>query len=245
MSYADKSTSELFAILFSGDYEDPHGELCEEGASAALRELVRREEALAHAEHFLSSLVPLQRSRALDVLARDSSKRDLAIPFVADPDPDVVESAVYALGSWHGHPPHAALLAAKNHPNRDVRLGVARGLTLSDLPEAPSVLAELMKDPDGEVRNWSTFTLGMQPQLDSPQIREALRECLSDSLKDVRDEAIWGLARRRDPEGLRWLLYRLESNSFSRGDEDAAVEILELRDADVDELCDGLRALLG
>jgi hypothetical protein len=35
MSYAGKSTPELFEILFSGEYEDPHGDLQEEGPSEA------------------------------------------------------------------------------------------------------------------------------------------------------------------------------------------------------------------
>lgn len=245
MSYVDKSTPELFEILFSGEYEDPKGELLEQGPSAALRELKERKDAAEFAKHFLSSVVATQRARSLDVLARFGAHRERAVPFLKDPEPAVVESAVYALGTWHGNPAHPALLDAKDHPSPDVRLGVARGLVSSDLPETPSVLTQLMKDSDDEVRNWSTFTLGQQLQYDSIEMREALRECLSDAVRAVRDEAIWGLARRRDSQGLRWLLYRLESGSWSRGDEDTANDVLGLRNADPEDLCDGLRQLLG
>jgi HEAT repeat protein len=137
------------------------------------------------------------------------------------------------------------MLSAKDHPSPDVRLGVARGLIPGDLPETPAVLLLLMKDPDDEVRNWATFSLGQQTQYDSPEIRSALRECLNDTFEDVREEAIWGLALRRDSQGLQALLYRFESDSWCNGDENAACDILGLRDANVDELCDGLRALLG
>ncbi len=244
MSYADKSTPELFEILFTGEYEDPAGDLLVVGPSAALRQLKDREDAPELAEHFLSSVVPTQRARSLDVLARHGSHRELAIAYLKDLDPTVVESAVYALGSWHGNPVHPAILAVRSHSSPDVRLGLAKGLQ-SDMPETPRVLMQLMKDSDENVRDWATFTLGIQTQYDSQEIREVIRARLQDNFEDARDEAVWALALRRDPQGLRLLLNRLEADHYKSGDESTACNVLDLPDADVDDLCDGLRALLG
>jgi hypothetical protein len=46
-------------------------------------------------------------------------------------------------------------------------------------------------------------------EADSEEVRGALRARLGDSFEDVRLEAIWGLARRRDAEWLAILRARL------------------------------------
>jgi HEAT repeat protein len=104
-----------------------------------------------------------------------------------------------------------------------------------------------MKDPDDEVRNWATFALGQQTQYDSTEIRDAIRERLSDTFEDARDEAVWALAIRHDPQGLRLLLDRLEAVNYKAGDEYAACDTLgvSVLNPDVDDLRDGLRTLLG
>jgi HEAT repeat protein len=48
------------------------------------------------------------------------------------------------------------------------------------------------------VRDWSVFGLGVQGSVDSPEIREALLERLSDPNEDVREEAAVGLGKRQD-----------------------------------------------
>jgi len=75
-----------------------------------------------------------------------------------------------------------------------------------------------MEDTDDDVRDWATFGLGVSTG-DSPQIREAFRRSLNDTFLDVRQEAIWGLARRKDPEGLLLLLEQLEAHVWAAGDE--------------------------
>ncbi len=103
-----------------------------------------------------------------------------------------------------------------------------------------------MEDVDDEVRNWATFGLGTQSVEDSPQIREALRNRLTDTFSDVRDEATWGLALRKDPIGVRMLLDRLESEAWIQGDKYAAADILSLPysdDVPVSDLCSGLRQI--
>jgi glutathione S-transferase len=61
----------------------------------------------------------------------------------------------------------------------------------------------------------------------------------------VRNEAVWGLAMRKDRSGLRILLERLDSEEWIAGDEMAAAELLGLpREASVDDLRKGLPDLL-
>ena len=89
-------------------------------------------------------------------------------------------------------------------------------------------------------KDWATFGLGTQcATQDSDEIRQSLRERLNDSFSDARDEAVWGLALRSDPEGLRLLLERLDADECSRGDEMAAAEVLGV---DYATSADGLRA---
>jgi len=110
--------------------------------------------------------------------------------------------------------------------------------------EAINTLIELMGDPDEDVRDWATFGLGTQTDADSPEIREALRNLLSDPFEYARSEAVWGLAKRKDPEGLRILLERLDSETWVDGDEWAAAKVLDAYDATRQELQLGLRRLL-
>jgi HEAT repeat protein len=101
-----------------------------------------------------------------------------------------------------------------------------------------------MDDVDDEVREWATFELGTQCDVDTPEIRAALRKRLSDGYEEARNEAIWGVARRNDEQGLGLLLARLDSDHWS-GDEMAAEDILGLKsDVPVEELRHGLRKLL-
>jgi HEAT repeat protein len=101
-----------------------------------------------------------------------------------------------------------------------------------------------MEDTDDDVRDWATFGLGWSTA-DSPQIRDVFRRNLNDTFLDVRQEAIWGLALRKDPQGLRLLLEQLEDDVWAEGDEWAACEILALPyDTPVEDLRKGLRQIL-
>ena len=106
-----------------------------------------------------------------------------------------------------------------------------------------------MEDESDEVRDWATFGLGSlcvdlksgQYQ-DSPEIRDALYARLNDPA--ARDEAIWGLAQRKDLVGLKILLARLESENCMPGDKQAAEEALHVRGGSVQKLREDLRQLI-
>jgi len=89
-------------------------------------------------------------------------------------------------------------------------------------------LLPLTRDEDSDVRDWSVFGLGVQGNVDSPEIREALLERLSDSDEDVREEAAVGLGKRRDIRLLPTLRTMLAMPVLKVRTAEAASELLEL-----------------
>lgn len=257
-----KTAHELFLASFEGDYDD-------EGPWDAVRELRRRntDEVFQLAAGYCRSETPKHRARALDVLGQLGAGRPLserphfsesvstALVHLRDEDPLVIHSAAWALAHLKDERAVAALIEMRRCPDPDVRWAVAYGMAGSERPEAIRTLIELMEDDNDEVRNWATFGLGEAyvedgsgrlGTLDSSEIREALRKRLSDSFGEVRDEAIWGLAQRRDPAALQLLLERLDSEHWISGDEMAVAEILGLaHGTPIEDLRRGLRNLLG
>jgi HEAT repeat protein len=65
-------------------------------------------------------------------------------------------------------------------------------------PAAITALILLSKDQDRDVRDWATFALGSQTDLDTSELREALRARITDTDPEIRGEALVGLGRRRD-----------------------------------------------
>ena len=126
-------------------------------------------------------------------------------------DPDVLDSVAVALG--HRKDPRAIepLARLKNHLAEDVRFGVVFGLLTHEDELAIQTLIELSTDVHSLVRDWATFGIGSQIETDTPAIRAALMERVTDEDPDTRSEAIMGLARRRDQRVVELLLTRLES----------------------------------
>jgi HEAT repeat protein len=128
-----------------------------------------------------------------------------------DSDARVLEATAFALGHLADERGRESLLQLHRHPSPDVRFAVAGGIAQcihtgpegdEDDPEVVDALIRLSRDPDPEVRNWATFGLGRQLEVDGPVIREALAERLVDPYDEVRAEAIAGLALRHDERAL-------------------------------------------
>lgn len=132
-------------------------------------------------------------------------------------DEDVLHALVIALGHLHTMnevdvDPRAlpALLGLVEHPSAQVRYAVARYLPVvvgEDVAPVAAVdaLLKLSRDIQEEVRDWATFGLGSAWDLDSEAVRAALTERLDDDHPDTREEAIIGLARRRDEQAVELL----------------------------------------
>lgn len=63
-------------------------------------------------------------------------------------------------------------------------------------------LIALSTDSHVQTRNWATFAIGTQSDLDTAEIRKALYARCTDKHYDTRLEAIYGLAKRKD-EGVK------------------------------------------
>jgi hypothetical protein len=102
----------------------------------------------------------------------------------------------------------ADALALATHPDADVRLTLAQQLPFLTTAEVPpanlvGVAIGLSADPDHQVRDWATFAIGQQwREVDTEAIRRALAARLDDDDRETRQEALVGLAYRRDPRAL-------------------------------------------
>ena len=128
---------------------------------------------------------------------------------LADRDPRVVRSAISGLG----HQPLAAalpaLLAHLRHPDLRVRFALAYTLGSYPGPEATAALMHLAVDRDDLVREWATFGIGTLSEADDDAVRTLLWTNAHDPYRDVRGEAVVGLARRSDPRVIELLKTRL------------------------------------
>ena len=247
-----RTAEELFQASLQGDYDH-------DAAWDAVRILQLRgtEEVFQLAVNNSMSLVPLERARGLNVLGQFGTGKpmaerphfdecvSIAIEHLRDLDPIVVHAAAWALAHLNCENSISALILIRNNSDAEVRWAVANGLNGSERSDAIATLIELMDDVDDNVRDWATFALGTQCPADSVDIRRALRKRLDDSYEKARDEAIWGLAQRKDQQGLNILIGRLNADKRIAGDEMAARDILGLRsEAPANELREGLQKLL-
>ncbi|MGA2877667.1 MAG: HEAT repeat domain-containing protein [Bryobacteraceae bacterium] len=248
----NKTTEELFHATLEGDWED-------ETAWDAVHVLrLRGTEDVFHlAVIYCRSAVPVERGRGLNVLAqlgagKPQSQRPhveesvaIAIEHLCDEDPTVVDAAAWALAHLGGDKAISALISLRKSLDPDIRWAVANGLNGSERADAIATIIELLDDLDDKVRVWATFALGTQWQVDSPEIRDALRKRLNDSYEMARNEAVWGLAQRKDPQGIRMLVERLSADEWMPGDEMAAAETLGVPyNTPAEELRGGLQMLL-
>lgn len=81
-------------------------------------------------------------------------------------------------------------------------------LTLED-EKSIQVLIELSEDEDEDVRNWATFGLGSQIEVDTKEIRDSLFKRLDEEDDEIRGEALVGLSVRKDKRVLDPLLKEL------------------------------------
>jgi HEAT repeat protein len=127
-------------------------------------------------------------------------------------DEAVLSAISVALGHQHTIRAVEPLTGLRHHPSGLVRWSVAYGLAGLEDERAIAALIDLTEDPDGDVRDWATFALGSQLELDTTAIREALIGRLNDPHDDTRGEALVGLARRGDPRVVEPLLRELTAD---------------------------------
>ncbi len=226
-----RPTPELVAAAIRGDADDEQAWRAVRALQGrATREVVRAAQALC------ASALAKERARGADILGElgmperafpDEAFEALNPLLDADEVPEVLRAAAFAVG--HSREPRAVprLSALRDHPSADVRYAVVCGLLCQEDPAAVSAMIELSRDPDDDVRNWATFGLGSQIDLDTPEIREALWARIEDSHDETRGEAIVGLARRNDDDVVPIIKARLEAGWCGALALEAAVEVAD------------------
>jgi len=237
----DADVDELFARMLTGNYDD---ELPWE-AVRTLRLLGSRE-VFTRAADWCISDDPLKRARGANVLALigrtvdnpnnnfpDESFSIVSTLVRLEKDPLPLGAAVHALGHI-GNPFAIPLLIAHQlHQNVDVRFAVACALgNFANDSQAADSLLVLMQDVDEDVRDWATFGLGVLGDLDSQEIRDALWQRITDPHRDVREESLVGLAKRKDQRALQALIGELNQPEVSNAVLEAAAEFLGEQQAD-------------
>jgi len=164
-----------------------------------------------------------ERTAGLDVLGQIGYRagrpfREETLPVILgcceDDRPDVLNSAIVALGHLADLRGLPAVLRAATNPSGQVRFAAAVALpaVAGDPPagEAVAALIGLTADPDPEVRDWATMGLS-STRADSAAVRGALAARLTDQEGDTAGEALLGLAERKDPGALAPLLAWLDN----------------------------------
>lgn len=237
--FAQLSNGELLALAL--DASRGEGERDDGGRWSLVTALHQRprEEVFRAAAEWCRSQDPTKRELGADILAqlghidvRDTPFGSRSLPILlellADPSPTVLRSAIVALGhlSTHGVDWDPALLqGAASHPDREVRFAVAYalgGLPDEDASIAVALWLTLMDDADTDVRDWATFGLAIS-EADSGRIRDALFERTGDEDEETREEALRGLAQRRDERAVPLVLAELACDEVSG----AAIEAAE------------------
>jgi HEAT repeat protein len=233
----------LFARTLLGGYE---GEDAWEAVSALRQD--GSPEIFERAAAWCVSDDALKRARAADILCqlrhagvtdtlwekpqwmfRDESYTLITNLLENENDPDALRSVISALGHMGDAASVPQILRYQDHPNNDVRFAVtfALGCFPND-PQSVGGLLKLTTDSDAEVRDWAVFGLGVQGDVDSTEVREALLRCLDDADEDVREEAAVGLGKRRDQRLLPKLKTMLDQPKLNIRVAEAAAALLGL-----------------
>lgn len=157
-----------------------------------------------------SSDFSADREVAADVLSRLGSRdnwpdglyKDQRIAAIgkllSDKNDNVVAAACAAFGHLDARDVILSHLHLADHRSNSVRSRMALCLGYcSDSPAAIATLIKLSTDEDTDTRNWATFGLGTQCEVDTDEIRSALFRRIEDDDEETRNEAILGLAKRK------------------------------------------------
>ncbi len=126
-----------------------------------------------------------------------------------------LSSAIHALGHLDDPAAIPLILSYQQHPEAEIRFAIACALgSFANNPKAIPALMILTSDADDDVRDWAVFGLGNLGDADSAEIRDAIFARLNDPNEDVREEAMVGLAKRKDQRVLLALIAALNQSAL-------------------------------
>lgn len=249
----------LFNETLLGDYDDD----APWNAVAQLR-LSGDRYVFERAAEWCTSSEPMRRARGAAILCQlrsrtspdpnsapstepvfvDESLRILLRMIEVEVDETALGSVIAGLGHLNREEAIPIVDKYANHANENIRWDVASALGhFPDNPMAVVSLIALADDPNGDVRNWSLFGLGTQSDIDSDEVRALFVRHLDDPHEEARQEAIAGLAKRKDRRAAPPLLRLLQSGSYSAHHEDDFKSLLDLpddADSGTEDLIDAL-----
>jgi hypothetical protein len=156
-------------------------------------------------------------------------------------------SIIFGLGHLDIETAVPLVIPFANHPNEDVRFATTCALgQFPQNPQAIEALQMLASDKDKDCRNWALFAIGTQSDLDTPELRETLAHHVNDPYSEAREEAIAGLAKRKDGRAVLPFFRLLRSGSYHCHHESDYETLLEAQASDgdwtIDDMLDTLYA---
>lgn len=161
-------------------------------------------------------------------LFRNESLKILHKMLKIEKSPKVLDAILVGIG--HSQKPEDTfgvwrISSFRNQRSEDVRQGVVFALLCRTDRISVSTMKHLSRDKSPMVRDWATFGLGTQIDLDTPGIRKALIERINDSDCNTRGEALLGLAKRKDSRVRPFLIQELDQEEVSSMVIEAATEL--------------------
>lgn len=153
--------------------------------------------------------------------------KEMLVAGLADPNPCVI--AVALSGLSHTPVPEAlpTMLTFVDHPHVWCRqkLAVALSHFIDEGPHVTNALLKLATDDFEETRDWATCDL-QYSQVDTPEVRECLWRNAHDEDSLVVDEAMHGLARRKDKRVVALIQHYMKNGNYC--DDSSLLEVAEL-----------------
>lgn len=106
------------------------------------------------------------------------------------------------------------LIEYKTHKFADVRFELTHAISCLENDDAIKTLIELSNDKNSDIRNWATFGIGTQLEIDTEIIRNALWNRVNDSDYETKSEAIVGLANRMDKRIKEVIISELKNGDY-------------------------------
>ncbi|SEG07662.1 hypothetical protein SAMN05421847_1466 [Halpernia humi] len=106
------------------------------------------------------------------------------------------------------------LTSFKKSKSKEIRYALVFSLLSIENKIAIETLILLTKDRSPKVRDWATFGIGTQLEIDNPRIREILYVRCFDKDDQTKQEAIKGLSNRNDERVFEIILEEIKTENF-------------------------------
>jgi len=220
MSRMGWSSDELFTRLLNNKSQETYWECVSELRKRPSNDVFTKAYELAKSNDDLQKTIGLDVLQQLGFEPRYNKKETLDLLFelleVAQSN-RVLVSIFYGIGhnndeleDWQ----ITKLVEFKNQTNTEVKHALISALSGLENSQAINVLIEFTKQKEPSIRNWATFGIGTQIDIDNTEIRNTLWNLVGDSDYDTKSEAIVGLAKRNDKKIKEVILAELQSDSF-------------------------------